>query len=117
MIMLCAAFTPLTTGADLAEVPVPYGTDGVTSVAWNIVRAGVRVQTAGSQSVVAIEKSTSTGAFTAVSIGTVTLGANAYEAATTSSLGTINSGNKTRFNVLTLGTGQNWTVTVEISHP
>ena len=45
---MCAAFTPLTTGPDAAEVAVPYDpADGVTSIAWTLRWVGLRVQTAG----------------------------------------------------------------------
>ena len=47
-------------------------------------------------------------------VGTVTLGAGAYEGQVTSSLGTIQSGNKMRFNVLVLAAALNWTIQVDI---
>ena len=115
LLCLCAAFTPLTAGPDAAEVAVPYDpADGVTSIAWTLRWIGLRVQTAGGAPAVTIEKSSGTGVFTPTSVGTVTLGAGASEAMATAGLGTVNSGDKMRFNVVALGTASNWTVAVEL---
>lgn len=115
-LLLCSAYTPVLTGPDLAELPVPYSaSNGTSSKTYNIRRLGLTVQTAGTVSSVAIEKSyVASGGFTAISVGTIALSAGNYDAATVSSLGTINSGDKLRFNPLILGTAQNWAVTVEI---
>jgi hypothetical protein len=114
-IMLCAAYTPAATGADSAEAVVPYDVDGTTPVIWNVRRLVFRVAAAGGAPSITVEKSTGSGAFSAVTVGTVTLGSGAYEGSTTASLGTLASGDKLRFSVGTLGTALNWTVIVEIS--
>jgi hypothetical protein len=115
VVTLCAAFTPSGTGADTAEVVVPYSPrDGTTSVTWNVRRIDFRVQTAGGAPAVTVEKSTAAGAFSAATVGTVTLGSGAFEGSNTTSLGTVASGNKLRFNVGTLATAQNWTIQVEL---
>jgi hypothetical protein len=61
-----------------------------------------------------IEKSTAAGGFSATAVGTLTMGAGDYEVSTTAALGSVNSGNKLRFNVTALGTAQAWTITVEM---
>ncbi len=112
---LCAGFTPAATGADTAEIVVPYDPkDGTTSIAWNVRRIDFRVQTAGGAPAITVEKSTGTGVFSATSVGTVTLGSGAFEGNNTTSLGTVNSGDKLRFNVGTLATATNWTIEVTI---
>lgn len=116
-LVLCAALTPSGTGADLAEFPVPYNVDGTTSITWNVRRISVRVGTAGGAPAITLEKYTGTSAFSPTTVGTVTLGSGAYDAAVTSSLGTVASGDKLRFNVGTLGTALNWTIAVELSSP
>lgn len=113
---LCAAYTPLVTGADAAEIPIPYNTDGTTPITWNIKRINMRVQVSESvSSSVAIEKSNVAGVFTATEIGRILLPATSYEAFTGSISSTIASGEKMRFNVIELGTAQNWTLLVEIT--
>lgn len=115
ILCLCAALTPTSTGADNAEVTVPYDpTDGTSSITWNVRRLGLRVQTAGGAPSVTVEKSTASGSFSATSVGTVTLSTGAYEGSVTSGLGTVSSGDKIRFNVVTLATAQNWTIEVEL---
>ena len=115
VLALCAAYTPIASGSDVAEIPVPYSPrDGISSINWNVRRLNMRVQTAGTSSVVNIEKSTTTNGFVASTIGILTLESGSYEAYNSSSLGTINSGDKIRFNVTTLGTAQNWTITTEL---
>lgn len=116
-IMLCEAFTPVLTGADVGEITIPYAKDGTTVLTWSVKRLTLRVQTAGGAPVVVVEKSTVTGAFTASTVGTLTMGSNNYEVSITSALGTVNSGDKIRFNVTTLATAQAWTITVEIAYP
>jgi hypothetical protein len=117
-IVFCAGFTPQAAGADTAELVVPYSPlDGTTAFSWSTRRLVVRVQTSGSQSDVSFEKSTVSGGFSAVAIGTVSLPFGAFEAAATAGLVGVNSGDKMRFNVLNLGTAQNWTVIAEISNP
>ena len=115
MLCLCSAYTPVSTGADVAEVTAPYDpADGVTSITWNLRWIGLRVQTPGGAPAITVEKSTAVGAFSATNVGTVTLGAGAAEATATAGLGTVASGNKLRFNVGVLGTASNWTVLVEL---
>jgi hypothetical protein len=115
VLVLCAAFTPAGTGADTAEFVVPYSPrDGTTSVTWNVRRIDFRVQTAGGAPAITVEKSTATGAFSATTVGTVTLGSGAFEGNNTTSLGTVASGDKLRFNVGTLATAQNWTIEVSL---
>jgi hypothetical protein len=118
-IMLCSAYTPLISGPDIGEVPVPYSPlDGTTSLIYTVRRLVFRVQTsANDTSIIAIEKSTGTGGFSATTIGSVTLSSGSYEAYNTGSLGTINSGDKLRFNITTLGSAQNWITICEISSP
>ena len=111
--ILCSAYTPTAIGADAAEVPVPHGYDG-SVIAWNAKLFTIRVQTAGSMPSAAIERSEGVGGFVATSLGTVTLAMNAYEGSYAPSSGTVNSGDKLRFNVLDVGTAQNWTVAVEL---
>jgi hypothetical protein len=116
VILLCAAMTPGATGPDAGEIPIPYSDDG-SSIAWKVSRVNLRVQTAGGAPSVTIEKSTGAGAFSATSVATVTLGSGDYEASVTGSLGTVSSGDKLRFNALTLDSAQNWTITVEVTYP
>jgi hypothetical protein len=113
-VVLCSGFTPTSLGPDAAEVEIPYATNG-TSVTYAITAIRVRVGTAGGAPALTVEKSTGTGAFSAIAVGTVTLGSGANEGATTSSLGSINSGDKLRFNVSDLGSALSWTVIVEIN--
>lgn len=113
-IVLCSAFTPTATGADVAEVEIPFSTTS-GSLTYTIQRLLVRVQTAGGAPSVTFEKSTGSGAFSPTTIGTVTLTSGANEGQVTTSLGTIISGNKVRFNVAALGSAQNFTCQVDIS--
>ena len=117
-IALCSAYTPSATGVDAAEVPVPFSpVDGSSSINWNVKRLSIRAQTSETTtSSVIIEKSIVSGLFSSTTIGTVTLPSGAYENSTTGSLGTVNSGDKIRFNVSTLGTATNWTVVTELSN-
>lgn len=113
--MLCGAWTPLATGPDLVEAVVPYDpADGTTPVTWTLRRITLRVQTAGGAPAITIEKSTVAGAFSASSVGTLTMGSGDYEVSSTAALGTAASGDKLRFNVTTLATALNWTVEVEM---
>ncbi len=113
LLVLCSGFTPAGTGADIAELVVPYSSvDGTTSITWNVRRIDFRVNVAGGAPAITVEKYTGTGAFSATSVGTVTLGSGAYEGSVTSALGTVASGNKLRFNVGTLGTATGWTIEV-----
>ena len=115
VITLCSAFTPTGTGADTGEVVVPYSVlDGVTAITFNVERIDFRVNVAGGAPAVTVEKSTAAGAFSATTVGTVTLGSGAYEGNNTSSLGTIASGNKLRFNIGTLATATGWTIEVTL---
>jgi len=114
-VVLCSGFTPQVTGGDLSEFEVPYAADGTTSLTYKVKRIFFRVGTAGGAPSITVEKSTGTGAFSATTVGTVTLGSGAYEGSTTTSLGTVTSGNKLRFNVGTLATAFNWTIIVELA--
>jgi hypothetical protein len=115
VLTLRSGFTPAGTGGDAAEVTVPSDpSDGATSTTWNVRRILLRVAVAGGAPSITIEKSTVAGAFSASTIGTVTLGSGAYEASVTSALGTVATGNKLRFNVATLGTATGWTVQIEL---
>ena len=114
VMVLAAGWDPTATGADIAEIPVPYDPkDGTTSVTWNVRRIELRVSTAGGTPSVTVEKSTASGVFAASTVGTVTLGVGAYQGAVTAALGTVASGTKLRMNVGDLGTSTvGWTVTV-----
>lgn len=113
--ILCDAFTPAGTGADVGEIMVPYSTvDGTTSITWNVRRIWLRVSTAGGAPVAVVEKSTATGVFSAATVGTLTMGSGNSEVAVTASLGTVASGNKLRFNVTTLGSATGWSIGVEM---
>jgi hypothetical protein len=115
-IVLCTAYTPTSIGADAAEIPMPYSTNGLTPVSWSVKRITLRTQTSESVlSSISIEKSVTSGIFSAISLGILNLSGGSYEAFTGSS-GTITSGEKMRFYVNQLGTSQNWTITVEVSH-
>jgi hypothetical protein len=115
-LVLCTAYTPTSTGADAAELVVPYHINGTTALSWSVSRLNFRAQLSGSSySSVVIEKSITNTAFSAVALGPVTLSANTYEGVTTGSLGNVNSGDKIRFNVATLGTATNWTIITEIA--
>jgi hypothetical protein len=115
-IVLCTAYTPTITGADAAEIPIPYSpVDGVTSLLWSIKRLNFRTKTSGNvSSSISIEKSIGNGVFSPNEVGRLILPENSYESFT-GSIYTINSGDKIRFNVIELGTSQNWTLTVEIT--
>lgn len=115
-VVLCSGFTPVLSGADTAEVVIPFATDG-TSLTFTIARISLRVGVAGGSPSVTIEKSTGSSGFVPTTVGTVTVSSGANEASVTSSLGTITSGNKVRFNVATLATAQYWTVEVDITPP
>jgi hypothetical protein len=72
------------------------------------------VNTAGAGPAVAFESSHGLGVFIAKTVGTVALTTGAYEGTVAGSLGTVNSGDKLRFNVLALGSATNWTATIEL---
>jgi hypothetical protein len=115
VLVLCAAFTPAGAGADTAEFVVPYSPrDGTTSVTWNVRRIDFRVNAAGGAPAITVEKSTAAGAFSATTVGTVTLGSGAFEGSVTAALGTTASGDKLRFNVGTLATATGWTIEVTL---
>lgn len=115
VVTLCGAFTPAGTGGDTFEFTMPYSpADGTTSITWNMRRITLRVNVAGGAPAVTIEKSTATGAFSATTMGSVTMGSGNYEVSATGgfSSSTIASGDKLRFNATALGTATGWTVTV-----
>jgi hypothetical protein len=115
-IVLCAAFNPYFTGADAAEIPVPYDSDGLTQLSWSVNRLNLRVQLSGSTtSSVKIEKSSTIGAFVAdTTLGTLNLNSSSYQTFT-GSLANVVSGDKLRFNINTIGTAEYWTITTEIT--
>lgn len=113
--VLCAAFTPFLTGADYAEIPVPYLNDGVTAVSWSVNRINFRVNISGSTtSSITIQKSAATGIFTPTYVTAMSLNSSSYQTFTGSLVGVV-SGDKVRFSVDTIGTAQYWTITTEIS--
>lgn len=116
LIILCAGYTPTTTGANSAEISIPYSpADGITQLTYSIRRLVFRAQTTGVTSPsITFEKSTGTGLFLATSIGTLTIPPGSYETYANSLL-SLNSGDKIRFNVTTLGDFTGWTVILEIS--
>ena len=116
VLVLMEGVTP-SLGAQVVEIPVPYSpVDGVTSVTWNVRRINARVAgaTTGAGFSVTFEKSTAVGAFSAVTIGTVTMPTTTNEASVTASLGTVASGNKIRANVTALGGATSLTLSIEL---
>lgn len=119
VVILAAGFTPSGTGADVAEVPVPYDpTDGTTALTWNVRRITFRngsKNTGANLSTIQIEKSTGTGVFSGSNVGSaITLDLNEYEESQTGISATVASGDKLRFNVSALGDSSDWTITVEL---
>jgi hypothetical protein len=112
VIVFCSAFTPAATGADTGEVTVPSNPSGSTT--WNVAAIRLRVQTAGGAPSITIEASSAATAFVATTVGSVTLGTGDYEGITIAGLPTVTVGDKLRFNVIDLGTAQNWTIEVEL---
>lgn len=122
-VVLCSAYTPTLNGPDPAEVTIPFSPiDGVTAQSWSLKRISFRAQTVESNtSSINIEKSITASLFSASFLGTVTLPSGSFEnfttaSAGTSSIGSIISGNKIRFNVTALGTSTNWTIITELSN-
>ena len=117
-IVLCSAYTPLSTGADSAEVSIPFSPlDGSSSLSWNIRRISFRAQTAETNtSSINIELSVAPGIFSPIFIASASLIGAINETASIGLFGTASSGNKLRFNVTTLGTAQNWTIISEIAN-
>jgi hypothetical protein len=119
-IILCSAYTPLISGPDAGEVPVPYSPlDGTTSLTYTIRRLVFRVQTPASSdtSSIDVEKSVGSIGFNAITIGSLNLTSSTYIVVNTGSLGYINSGDLIRFNIQSLGSAMNWTIIAEISSP
>jgi hypothetical protein len=113
--VLCAGFTPYLTGADVAEIPVPYESDGTTPLSWSVNRVNLRVQLSGSTtSSVTIQKSTSSDLFVPEFVASMSLNSSSYQTSTGSLVGVV-SGDKVRFYVDTIGTAQYWTITTEIT--
>jgi hypothetical protein len=76
------------------------------SVTFTLTRASLHLETAGSSSsTLLLEKSTTAGSFIAVLVATLTLAASATDAAVTSSLGSVSSGDLIRWRWTGLGTG------------
>ena len=116
--VLCAAYTPVLAGPDVAEYVIPNYADGVTPVTWSVKRVVWRAQIAEtSASVINLEKSTGPGVFSPVVFASATLPTSAYEAISYSYVSaSVVSGDKIRFNVVNVGTAQNWTIITEISN-
>jgi hypothetical protein len=113
--VLCAGFTPYLTGADVAEIPVPYSSDGTTPLSWSVNRVNLRVQLSGSTtSSVTIQKSSDATVFNPVFVTSMSLNSSSYQTYTGSLVGVV-SGDKLRFFVNTIGTAQYWTITTEIT--
>jgi hypothetical protein len=113
--VLCAGFTPYLTGEDVAEIPVPYESDGTTPLSWSVNRVNLRVQLSGSTtSSITIQKSSNAGLFVPEFVTSMSLNSSSYETSTGSFVGVV-SGDKVRFYVHTIGTAQYWTITTEIT--
>jgi hypothetical protein len=115
-VVLCAAYTPTATGADTAEIEMPYDTNN-SSLTFNILRILFRVQSGGGAPSIQVELYAGTGAFSPTTVGVVTLAGGANEGQITSGFttATVASGSKLRFNVLTLATATAWTIQVDIA--
>jgi hypothetical protein len=111
---LMEGFTPLASGADAAQIVVPFSpADGTTVLTWTVRRIDWRVSGVGTTSgSITVQKSTAAGAFSATTVGTVTIGAATHEANNTTSLGTVASGDKIRTFINTLGDKTGWFVAV-----
>lgn len=113
VIVLAGGETPGATGPDSYEAFVPYSpADGVSSVVWNVRSIEFRVATAGGAPSARVERSTVDGAFSAATVGDVTLASGANQNRNTTSLGTVASASKLRYNALVLGTATGWSVSV-----
>jgi len=114
-ILYCSGYTPAATGADIVEIPMPYHSDGTTSVNWNVRRITFNVGTSGGAPSINMEYYLGSGAFSATTVGTVTLANNAFQGSQASGFNTsqISSGSRVRFNVTSLATALYWTVLVE----
>jgi hypothetical protein len=116
VIALFVAYTPAVTGADTAEIEVPYHPkDGTTSLLYNCRRIIWRVAASGSTSgQITVQKSTGTGVFSATTVGSVVLPTGSYEANNTSGLGTVTSGDKLRVLINNLASAAGWTVCLAV---
>ena len=114
---LCSAYTPGVTGIDNAEIIIPHDTNGTSSLAWTVRRLSFRVQTSGIGQAITIQKSTGVGAFTPITVGSISIASGMYESGITTGLGTLNSNDKVRFVTDVVGTATNWTIGMEISYP
>lgn len=115
-VVLCAGYTPTGTGADIAEVPMPYRDNGTGIMIWYLSNIQLRVQSPGGSPSIIIQKSTGNSIFSGVDMGGVTLEPGAYEGHSSSTTGTISSSDKMRFYINDIGTAENWTVVAEISN-
>jgi hypothetical protein len=114
-LVLAAGWTPVATGPDEVELPVPYGANGERQV-WRVRRVRLRASIAGdSRSVVAIEASSDAGVFAPRYVTEVTLEGGRNQVETSGALGEVASGELVRFNVLELGTARAWSLAVEIT--
>lgn len=117
-LVIKSGFEPENPGADFTELVVPYSTlDGKTPVTFKIRRLYVRVNSSGGEPIVKFEKSSSTGIFTPVELGVVTLPLNGFESSNTNSFvsATVTSGDKVRINFIELGSANHFTCGMEIS--
>lgn len=114
-IRFLSGYTPTATGADVEQHVLPLGTDNA-SITWNVKSIFFRVGTAGGAPQITVEKYTGTGAFSATTVGSVTLASGANEGSITSGFttSTLTSADKVRVNVNTLGTAANWEVLLEL---
>lgn len=114
-LVLRSEFNPGAPGVDVVEIPVPYAVNGVDILTFNVSRITLRVGTAGGQPSIRIQKSVDAGVFNPVTVGDITLALGAYQGSESTGLGTVNSGDKLRVNVLAIGTATYWTITVELA--
>jgi hypothetical protein len=113
-LLLCTGITPASTGSDAAEIPMPFLNDGVTPVSWSINRINLRARIPETTtSSVYIEKSIGNGSFSPITVANLILSSGSYEVSSVTAA-TINSNDKLRFNVDTLGSARNWTITVNL---
>ena len=114
-IVMCSSLSPASPGPSFTEIPIPYAGDGITPISWSISKFTLRVNTSGSSpSQVTFEKSSGIGIFNPVTLGTLNLNSNTYEAST-GSFTTIVSGDKIRFNITSVGNANYWTIVADIT--
>lgn len=118
LVTFCSGYTPSGTGADTIVFRVPESpADGTTSLAYNVRRLQIRVETADAgTSSVQVERSTGSGSFSASNMMSSALsisGGGTYEANTqTFSTTSVNSGDKMRLNFTAVAGHEDFTVTL-----